>query len=275
MGDQERWQVEGSAAELYQRYLVPAVTSLWACDLVDRSALRVGERVLDVACGTGVVARVAARRVGAAGHVAALDINAGMLAVAQSLSIVEGALVEWHEGSVLGLPFGDATFDVVFCQLGLQFFPNRPAALHEMGRVLVPDGRLALNVFGPIGHNPATQALAAALDRNVYAGASTAKRAEHALGAPEELRALVSDAGFRDIQVETERKMMHFPSVADYVRVQLSATPLASVAADYDDARLATMTAALVADLDEALSVYVGSAGLSFPQEVHCLLARK
>ncbi len=187
----------------------------------------------------------------------------------------QGAPVEWREGSVLGLPFEDATFDVVFCQLGLQFFPNRPAALREMGRVLVPDGRLALNVFGPIEHNPATHALAAALDRNVHAGASIAKRTEHALGASEELHGLVSDTGFRDVQVHTEQKTVHFPSVADYVRIQLAATPLARVVADYDDTRLAAVTTALVTDLDEALSIYVGSAGLSFPQEVHSLVARK
>ena len=85
MGEQEQWQVAGSAPELYQRYLVPAITSLWARDLVDWSELRAGERVLDVACGTGVVARIAADRVGATGRVAALDINPGMLAVARAL----------------------------------------------------------------------------------------------------------------------------------------------------------------------------------------------
>jgi len=104
MGAQEHWQLDGSAAALYQRHLVPAVTAVWAADLADQAALRTGERALDVACGTGVVARVAAERLGSTGRVAALDINAGMLAVARSLPAVAGASIEWHEGSVLSCP---------------------------------------------------------------------------------------------------------------------------------------------------------------------------
>ena len=129
MSDQEQWQLDGSAPELYQRYLVPAITAVWAADLVDQAAPRPGERILDVACGTGVVARAAAERVGGTGRVAALDINPGMLAVARSLPAAPGPAIAWHEGSVLALPFPDAAFDVVLCQIGLQFFPDRSAAL--------------------------------------------------------------------------------------------------------------------------------------------------
>src|SRR5512133_2312200 len=104
MGAQEQWQLDGSAPELYQRYLVAAMTAMWAADLADRAALRPGEGVLDVACGTGVVARVAAERVGRTGFVAALDVNPGMLAVARSLPAAAGAAIEWHEASALALP---------------------------------------------------------------------------------------------------------------------------------------------------------------------------
>jgi ubiquinone/menaquinone biosynthesis C-methylase UbiE len=83
MAQHEQWQLEGPAAELYQRYLVPLITALWAADLVERSAPRPGERVLDVACGTGVVARLAAERMGT-GRVVGLDLNPGMLAVART-----------------------------------------------------------------------------------------------------------------------------------------------------------------------------------------------
>jgi ubiquinone/menaquinone biosynthesis C-methylase UbiE len=168
MGEQERWQLDGSAPELYQRYLVPAMTAMWAADLADRAALRPGERVLDVACGTGVVARVAAERVGSTGRVAGLDVNPGMLAVARSLPAVTGASIEWVEAGVLALPFPDGAFDVVLCQLGCSSF-RAALALREIRRVLAADGRLALNVFGPIEHNPATHALADALDRRVRA----------------------------------------------------------------------------------------------------------
>lgn len=119
MGQQEQWQLEGSAAELC--YLVPAITTLWAADLVDRAAPLSGERVLDVACGTGVVARLAAVCMGS-GQLVGLDINTGMLAVARSLPRGARPRIEWHEGSALEMPFPDATFDLVLCQLGLQFF---------------------------------------------------------------------------------------------------------------------------------------------------------
>jgi ubiquinone/menaquinone biosynthesis C-methylase UbiE len=148
----EQWQLPGGAAVLYQRHLVPAVTASWAADLVERVGLRRGERVLDVACGTGVVARAAAGRAGRTGHVAGIDINAGMLAVARSVPAGPGAGISWFEGSILGLPFRAGSYDVVLCQLGLQFFPDRPAALAEMRRVLVTGGRLGLNVYGVIPH---------------------------------------------------------------------------------------------------------------------------
>src|SRR5215470_6682796 len=136
MARDQEWQIEGSAAELYERYLVPAVTALWAADLVWRAAPQRGERVLDVACGTGVVARLAARTMGA-GHVVGLDINAEMLAVARAQP-AGPAPIEWREASALQLPFPDRAFDLVLCQLGLQFFPDRARALQEMLRVLVP-----------------------------------------------------------------------------------------------------------------------------------------
>ena len=127
MVSQEAWQLEGSAAELYERHLVPAISSLWAADLVERAAPQAGERVLDVACGTGIVARLAAERMGL-GHVVGLDLNAAMLAVARSLPYGPGPAIEWHEGSVLDMPFPDDLFDLCLCQLGLQFFPDRVAA---------------------------------------------------------------------------------------------------------------------------------------------------
>src|SRR5262249_25147416 len=147
MARDREYQIEGNAAELFERYIVPAITALWAADLVQRAAPRPGNRVLDVACGTGVVARLAAKTMGA-GHVVGLDINAAMLAVARSQAA--GSPIEWHEASVLQMPFADRSFDLVLCQLGLQFFPDRPRALREMQRVLVPDGRLALSVFTAI-----------------------------------------------------------------------------------------------------------------------------
>src|SRR5690242_16541287 len=157
--DPEHWQLQGGAAELYERHLVPAVTLPWALDLIDRVGVGPGARVLDLACGTGVVARTAASRVQSAGRVAALDINAGMLRVARSLAPASGQPIEWYEGSALALPFDDGEFQIVLCQLGLQFFPDQRRAVQEILRVLAPRGRVGASVYTAIERNLAANAL--------------------------------------------------------------------------------------------------------------------
>ncbi|MGB8608876.1 methyltransferase domain-containing protein [Bradyrhizobium sp.] len=146
MNQQGQWQVAGSAPEVYERELVPAVFGAWAPILVELAEPRPSERVLDVACGTGVVARIAATRVGPTGTVVGIDLNPGMLSLARSLVSRDsrsGGQLQWQEASADKLPFPDGSFNVVYCQLGLQFFADRPAALREMRRVLGTEGRLA------------------------------------------------------------------------------------------------------------------------------------
>ena len=248
----EAWQLEGSAAELYERHLVPAITSLWAADLVERAAPRPGERVLDVACGTGIVARLAAGRMGS-GDVVGLDINPGMLAVARSLPPSPGPAIEWHEGSVLDMPFPEGSFDVCLCQLGLQFFPDRAAALREMRRVLRTGGRLALSVFSALKDTAVTEALADALDRRIGPGASAVKRAEHGLCDPEKLRGLATTAGLSDVVVQGVPKTIRFPSPRLYVEIQLTATPMAGLVAGLEDGARAAVIEAIAQDVAAAL----------------------
>src|SRR5262249_32475989 len=180
---------------------------------------------LEVAGGRGAVARGAGERVGTSGRVPALDINARMLEIGRSLPPVAGAAVDWCESSALAMPLTDGAFDVVTCQLGLQFVPDRPAALREMRRGLSHTGRLGLSVYSPIEHTPAPHALSESLDRRVRQGASLAKRTEHALADPDELTALVAAAGFAGVRVTTEQITVTLPSAAEYVRIQLTATP--------------------------------------------------
>src|SRR5512134_1236449 len=119
MSPQMDWTVQGSsAAEPYERYLVPTLFTPWATDLVTLAALKPGERVLDVACGTGAVTRLAAQRVGPTGTVTGLDFTPGMLAVARALPPPPGAPIAWHEGTASAMPLADAAFDVVLCQQG-------------------------------------------------------------------------------------------------------------------------------------------------------------
>src|SRR5262245_2757037 len=138
MSPAPQWQFVGSVPENYERYLVPTIFGPWALDLVELA--RPGERVLDIACGTGIVARTAARRVGSGGKVVGVDVSAPMLDAARAAAAGEGLSIEWREGNAMTLPFSDTEFDLVLCQQGFQFFPDRSASLREMHRVLRPGG---------------------------------------------------------------------------------------------------------------------------------------
>ena len=152
---------------MYETQLVPAIFEPWAPLLVAQAALRAGERVLDIACGTGVVTRLVAPQVGPTGYVVGLDLNPGMLARARTSPPPEGAAVEWREGDAAALPFDVSTLDAVLCQLGFQYFSKRQQAAREMYRVLKPTGRLVALVWRALDHSPRFATLAAALEREL------------------------------------------------------------------------------------------------------------
>lgn len=267
---QPSYRLLGSAAELYERYLVPAVTSRWALGLIGRAALRAGESVLDIACGTGIVARTVAAQM-TLGRVVGLDINPEMLAVARTVPR-RGLPIEWHEASVLQMPFDDASFDVCVCQNGLQFFPDRPSALREITRILRPGGRIAFSVYTAIERMPVALALADAFDRHLGIGASANKRSEHGLNDADELCRLADRAGFHDISIEIATQTVEFELVRKYVQIQLEATPMAGMVATMTPEQREAVAAAIANDLIAA----TGQTGeLAFVQEVHNLLARK
>jgi SAM-dependent methyltransferase len=269
VGD-EQWQVAGSAAEVYERQLVPAIFGPWAPRVLDVAAPAAGERVLDAACGTGVVARLAAERVGADGRVVGLDLNPGMLTVARSLP-VGGAPIGWVQATAGRLPFPDGSFEVVCCQLGLQFFPDRAAALAEMARVLVGGGRLAAMVWRSIDHSPGFAVLAAALDRHVGPAAGALMRAPFGLGEEGALRGLVAGAGFREVGVDRQAGVVRFGSARELVVAYGAGSPLAGpIGAAGPAAR-----AGLVAEVQAALEDWQGPAGLAFPIEALLVSGRR
>ena len=215
MNQQGQWQVAGSAPEIYERELVPAVFGAWAPILVELAQPRRGDRVIDVACGTGIVARIAAERGGPTGAVVGIDLNPGMLSVARSVvstDVGSGGPLQWQEASADKLPFPDGSFDVVYCQLGLQFFADRAAALREMRRVLGAEGRLALMVWRGINESPGFAVLAEALQRHVGQAAAI-MRAPFGLPDADELAALVRAAGFQNVAIHQRSGTVRFPSV--------------------------------------------------------------
>jgi ubiquinone/menaquinone biosynthesis C-methylase UbiE len=270
MPKREGWQVAGNAAEIYQRELVPAVFGPWALRVVALAELRPGLRVLDVACGTGVVARLAAEAVGVDGRVAALDLNPGMLAVAADLPPVEGAAIEWVEGAAQALPFAEASFDVVCCQLGLQFFPDREGAVREMKRVLVPGGRAVVMVWREIDRAPGFAVLAAALGRTISSDAEALMRAPFALSEDGELSRLLESAGLCDCAIHAETGDVRFASTAMFVRSYVGGSPLAAIVA----AAPASAYEKLVEEVERALDPLIERGSLCFPIEAHLALCR-
>jgi ubiquinone/menaquinone biosynthesis C-methylase UbiE len=270
MSQQGQWQVAGSAPEVYERELVPAVFGAWAPILVDLADPKLGDRVIDIACGTGIVARIAAARVGPSGAVAGVDLNPGMLNVARSFNATLGAAsIQWQEASADQLPFPDGSFDVAYCQLGLQFFADRPAALREMRRVLSTKGRLAVMVWCGIQESPGFEAFAGMLERNVNSAAATIMRAPFGLSDANELSRLVADAGFQDIKVQRRVGAVEFPSIERFVLSYVAGSPLASHVSQASDVARDNLTA----ETKLALEKYVSDRGFSFPIAAHLLTA--
>lgn len=166
-------QEQIDAANAYEALMVPALFGQWATKVADAAHIRPGQRVLDVACGTGVLGRELASRVGRAGIVAGLDPSPGMLEVAKQLA----PAVEWRQGIAESLPFPDESFDAVVSQFGLMFFSDRRKALAEALRVLVPSGRLAVAVWDSLDNITAYAAEVALLERFAGQPAADALRA--------------------------------------------------------------------------------------------------
>jgi ubiquinone/menaquinone biosynthesis C-methylase UbiE len=197
---------------MYERWLVPALFAPWAKALLDAARPVPGQAVLDVACGTGVVARCARERIGASSRLVGVDSSAAMLAVARDAA----PDVEWREGDAAALPLREGErFDLVTCQQGLQFFADKPAALREMTRALAPGGRLAVSVWGGVDEAPFLATLHRLAERRL--GPVVDRR--HAFGDARALEALLRDAGLRELSVQPMKLRMRFPEPRMFLRM--------------------------------------------------------
>jgi SAM-dependent methyltransferase len=253
------YQLSGSAPAAYVRFARP-IMGPWTDDLIDQAQCVSGDRVLDVACGTGIVSA----RVDPACKITGIDVNEGMLAVAK-----QNTKIEWHLGSATEMPFKDASFDVVLCQQGLQYFPDRGAAVREMARVLAPGGRISLNVWGPIERQPFHAALLEAITTFLGDEHKAVFDLAFSLVTTKELHDLANAAGLKDAHVRFEHRTIRYPDVGQLADGFMQSTPIAGqyTALPMDKRK------SFIERVASRLAAYIDDDGLASPMENHFLRA--
>lgn len=254
------FQVQKSAPRYYDSHV--AIFMVPFVETVVNAAVKRGDRILDVACGTGSATRLASIAVGSGGQVVGNDINAAMLSVAKSLPQEEGSGIKWLEASALDLPFADSEFDAVVCQQGIQFFPDVSVGLREMMRVTKDCGRLAASVWAPREDVPYLDALLSTLNEQCE-GDVAANAAPYAGGGADEVRSWFVAAGLSEVKVELVEAVVSLPPVNEYVVDHLRALPPPAVGMFFDlDAQ---SQAKVLQTIDHRLKVYKTTNGFDVP----------
>lgn len=258
-----------TAAQAFETYMVPTIFGPWSRMVVDQIAPKHGESLLDIACGTGTAARYAAGLVAPGGSVAAIDIDAAMVAHGRTL---EGAgAVDWRVGDAQALPWGNATFDIVLCIQGYQFFPDRAKALAEMRRVMKPGGRLAVTVFCSLPYCPGHEAIAGALQKFAKVDRTGIER-PYSFGDPIALGDTIQAAGFTELAVIRRFVEARFSSPEEFVDRLSAGGPSARRALEQlspDELRQAK------AEVRERLAPYIDSDGVRIITTANIAIARR
>jgi ubiquinone/menaquinone biosynthesis C-methylase UbiE len=243
---------------MYERWLVTPLFRPWAELTLDELQVSPKDCVLDIACGTGILARVARERLGDDGCIVGVDISPDMLGVARA--IAPG--IDWREGSAAALPLLDGeVFDVVVCQQGLQFFPDKPAAAREMRRALAPGGRLAVATWRSDDEIPFFRDLRRVGERHL--GAIADQR--YGFGDAEALQSLPRNAGFREVRSKIVSRIIRFDADAPFVRLNAMALVGMSAAGKHmGAAERQHAVAAIMRDSEPVLQAYSDGSGFAF-----------
>jgi SAM-dependent methyltransferase len=260
----ETFQISAEQAEIYESAFVPAIFAQWSPRLLDAAGVEPGQRVLDVACGTGVLARTAADRIGPTGEVVGVDLSEGMLTVARRLR----PDIEWHRGDAADLPLADADFDLTVCQSALMFMPDATAALREMARVTRSGGTVGVQVYASLDDQPAYGPWVAMVARHAGPEAISLLSTYWIHGDLDVLRGRFASARLEVASVGTVRGVARFPSVERMVRTEVEATPLVDRLSDAVYRRILDESA-------EILAPYQTDAGADLPIDAHLVIARK
>lgn len=259
-------EAEIAAAKAYEALFVPALFGPWASRVVAAANLLPGQTVLDVACGTGVLARAACLRTGPTGHVAGLDPGFGMLAVARELS----PSLDWRQGTAESMPFSDESFDAVVSQFGMMFM-DHDRAIREMLRVLKPSGRLVVAVWDTVQNIPAYAAEISLVERLAGTRAADALRAPFALGDREILAEMFNNAGASSVTISTQKGVARFPSIRVMVEADLRGW-LPVMGVNLSEKEIGR----ILAEAEHALDAYAIDDGrVAFDASAHIVTARK
>jgi ubiquinone/menaquinone biosynthesis C-methylase UbiE len=261
----ETFQITREQAEAYEELFVPALFAQWAPLMIDIARVDEGQRVLDVACGTGVVARAAADRVGRTGSVVGLDLNPAMLEVAAGIR----SDIEWRQGDAANLPFGDSEFDAVLCQSALFFFPDVDAAVAEMARVVRPDGAVAVQTYASLDDQPGFLELDAVVRRIAAAEALQLLDTYWSQGDLSILCKTLSRAGLDIVETRTTLGIAMYGSVENLIETEVKGTPLADRLSDDQIGQILTESADIFAKF------LTPAGGLQMPIRAHLVMGRK
>jgi len=257
-----------SFPEMYEQALVGPLFRPWVEETLEAVALSPGDRLLDVACGTGIVARLAKERLGETGKVVGVDLSPAMLAVARRV----GPAIDWREGDAAALPLrDDERFDVVVCQQGMQFFPDRAAAAREMRRALGEGGRLAVSTWRPDAEVPVGEQLRRVAERHL--GPISDRR--HSLGDAGTLEAVLRDAGLHDVRSRTLSRTIRFQDGAVFVRLNAMAlVGMSAASKDMADAERERVLMAIVRDSAGVLEAHTDESGFAYQLSTNLATAR-
>lgn len=257
-----------SFAELYEHALVGPLFLPWVAPLLEEVDLRSGDRVLDIACGTGIVARLAKNRVGSSGTVVGVDLNPQMLGVARRVA----PTIDWRQGDSAALPLRDGElFDVVLCQQGCQFFPDLAAAARQMHRALVKGGRLAVSTWRPDEEFRVLHQLRKIAERHL--GPINDRR--HSLGNPASLEAALREAGFHEVRSIRLVRTIRFGDGSIFIRLNAMAlVNMSAASATISEEERGRRVAAITHDSAEVLRLHTDEEGFAYEIGTNMTLAR-
>lgn len=260
-------------AESYERFMVPSLFAPWATHLVHRANPQQGEHVLDIACGTGIVARRVASLVGSQGVVIGLDANPEMINMARTSAEQDHLAIEWHTSPAEQLPFPGENFDLIMCQFGLMFFTDKHAALKEMHRVLRKGGRLVLSVWQGLDRHPFYQTLH---DVSLRHFGKSSVGAVFSLGDADQIHKLLTDSGFGRIEVEHASVMAQFPQPEEFLAWEIDINPDEAPALQHlDNKAQQAIMAATRQDMQSPLEEVMQENQVVLPFYAHVVRARR